>query len=163
VVEGELTVEDIGAADELESLAGDELRVIVGDDSDETAVKINGATLLSPQITANNGVIYPVDRILLPTSLTLPADVRAPVIDDSGVPTFQCCALTVVGDAQPGTEIVLLANGEQYGETATVDEDGFWLVPGEVVLGDYDLVALMISESGSLLGVSNRVFLAVTE
>lgn len=158
MVEGTLTAEDVAAADTLETLTGDELSV----SSDGTAVKLDGATLLGPEIVASNGVIHPIDRVLLPSPLA-PADIRAPMIDDSGVPTFECCALTVVGNAQPGTEIVLLANGEQYGETATVDEDGFWFVPGEVVVGDYDLVALMFGEDGNLLGVSPRVFLAVTE
>lgn len=162
VVEGALTAEDVAAAETLETLTGDELAVIVGDGDDETAVRVEGATLLGPVMMAGNSVIHPIDRVLLPSSLA-PADIRAPVIDDSGVPTFECCALTVVGNAQPGTEIVLLANGEQYGETATVDEDGFWLVAGEVTVGNYDLVALMFGESGNLLGVSPRVFLAVTE
>lgn len=163
VVEGTLSAEDVAAAETLETLTGDELAVMVGDDEDEqTAVRVEGATLLGPEIVAGNGVIHPIDRVFLPSPLA-PADIRAPVIDDSGVPTFECCALTVVGNAQPGTEIVLLTNGEQYGETATVDEDGFWLVAGEVTVGNYDLVALMFSESGNLLGVSPRVFLAVTE
>jgi uncharacterized surface protein with fasciclin (FAS1) repeats len=157
VVEGELTPEDIAAAGTLTTVAGDELRVI----DDDTGVRVDGATILEPVVTAN-GVFYPIDRILF-TSTLVPADMAAPLIDDSGVPTFACCALTVVGTAEPGTQIVLLANGEQYGQTATVAADGSWLVDGEVVIADYDLVALMFSEDGELLGVSPRVFLGVTE
>jgi uncharacterized surface protein with fasciclin (FAS1) repeats len=157
VVEGTLTAEDIANASTLETLSGDDLAIRGAG----AAAIVEGATLRAPAIRSGNGIIHAIDRVLLPSPLA-PADIQAPVIDDSGVPTFECCRLTVVGDAQPGTELLLLANGEQFGEIVPVDEDGFWLVTSGVEIGDYDLVALMFGEDGRLLGVSPRVFLAVT-
>jgi uncharacterized surface protein with fasciclin (FAS1) repeats len=158
MVGGAYSAGDVAAARTLQTLSGDELAIT----RDETVTRVEGATLGSPAIEAGNGIIYPIDRVLLPSPLT-PAGIQAPVIDDSGVPTFECCRLIVIGDAQPGTEIVLLANGEQFGTTVTVNQDGFWRVTGVVRIGDYDLVALMLGEEGELLGVSPRLFLAVTE
>lgn len=106
------------------------------------SLSVNGATILTADVDAGNGIVHVIDRVLLPP---LAVGVRPPVIDESGVPTFAGPALTVIGTAEPGRTILVELNGEPFGAPATVDANGNWAVAGDVGPGDYRIVAFMLN------------------
>lgn len=120
---------------------------------------IDGATVLSADAPADGGVIHTIDRVLLPP---LAENVQPPIIDESGVPTFRGTALTIVGKAEPGRTILVELNGESFGEPATVNDDGTWLVSGTVTLGgNYQIIAYMLDAASGLEAISQPVALQV--
>ena len=61
------------------------------------------------------------------------------------MPTFVGPRLTVVGTAEPGRTILVELNGQAFGEPATVDANGRWLVSGDVAAAEYLIVAYMLN------------------
>jgi len=103
---------------------------------------VNGADVLDADVAAANGLIHVIDSVLLPA---LPAGVRPPVIDSSGAATFIGPSLTVVGTGEPGRTIVVSLSGQAFGAPAVVDAGGRWQVAGDVMPGEYRLVAFMLN------------------
>jgi uncharacterized surface protein with fasciclin (FAS1) repeats len=118
---------------------------------------VNDATVVEADIPAANGVVHAIDRILVPP---LAEGVRPPVIDESGVSSFEGPALTVVGTAEPGRAILVALNGELLGQ-ATVGPDTAWSVAGDVTPGEYQIVAYMLDATGALEAISRPVALTV--
>jgi uncharacterized surface protein with fasciclin (FAS1) repeats len=126
--------------------------------ADGDTLRINDATVTLADNVAENGVIHVIDRVLVPPLAT---DVRPPIIDESGVPTFTGTRLTVIGTAQPGSTILLEMNGEPFGSRVTVDASGFWQVSGDITPGEYVIVAYMMDANGALQAISRGVNLTV--
>jgi len=120
---------------------------------------VNGATVIAADTMVAGGVIHAIDRVLLPP---LAEGIRPPVIDDSGVPVFVGTALTIVGTAEPNRTILVEMNGEPFGQPATVDAGGNWLVGGDVAPGDYQIVAYMLDAADGLEAISTPVALTVS-
>ncbi|MGD1854106.1 MAG: fasciclin domain-containing protein [Leptolyngbyaceae cyanobacterium] len=53
----------------VETVAGEELEII----ADESGVTVGGATVVTPDVEASNGIIHVIDTVLLPPSLDLSA------------------------------------------------------------------------------------------
>ena len=128
--------------------------------SEDGVVNVNSMPIES-EIVSDNGVIHPISQIFLP----LPAGVIKPVIDDSGVPTFQGRNLTIVGKGTPNTMIQVELNGQPYNSTE-VSADGRWLVDGSVEPGHYEIIAYTYkptsnSASNVLCAISDTVILDV--
>jgi uncharacterized surface protein with fasciclin (FAS1) repeats len=119
---------------------------------------VNDATIVAADITADNGVIHAIDRLLIPP---LAEGVRPPVIDDSGAAVFTGAQLTIVGTAEPNRAILVELNGEPFGQQTTVGPDGSWAVSGEVTPGQYTIVAYMLDSAGVLEAISRPVALQV--
>ncbi len=67
VVPGALAAADVAAAASLTTVQGEDLTVTVSGD----AVKINSADVIAADVSATNGMIHVIDRVVLPT-ITLP-------------------------------------------------------------------------------------------
>ena len=152
VVEGTVVFGDSVASAEVNTLAGLPLQISTQEDG---SIQVGNAFIEAEPIAASNGVVYLVNRVILPPNETAP-----PRIDGSGVPTFEGTFLTVVGVAEPNVRLILELNGELFGETV-VAQDGTWLVPNDISPGEYEIVAYTLSDAGIPLGVSNSVFLTV--
>jgi uncharacterized surface protein with fasciclin (FAS1) repeats len=63
VVEGEVTSDEVADGASAATLAGPKVEFTVDD-----AVKVNEATVISPDVMASNGVIHVIDAVLLPPS-----------------------------------------------------------------------------------------------
>jgi uncharacterized surface protein with fasciclin (FAS1) repeats len=63
VVEGEVTSDEVADGASAATLAGPEIEFTVDD-----AVRVNDATVVSPDVMASNGVIHVIDAVLLPPS-----------------------------------------------------------------------------------------------
>jgi uncharacterized surface protein with fasciclin (FAS1) repeats len=63
VVDGEVTSDEVADGASAATLAGPEVEFTVDD-----AVKVNEATVVSPDVMASNGVIHVIDAVLLPPS-----------------------------------------------------------------------------------------------
>ena len=61
VVEGNVLAEDVAKLDSAKTLNGTDLAIQAGD-----TVKINDATVVKADVTADNGVIHVIDTVLLP-------------------------------------------------------------------------------------------------
>ena len=133
----------------LATLAGTEITL----QPTEAGHEIDGARI-ADSVEGDNGRVYFVDNLLVPTT----EGIRPPTIDESGVPIYKGPFLTVVGDAEPGTTLVLLINGEQVG-TTTVAENGFWLVEHVIEDGRYVIVAYLLNEDGLPLITSKPIIL----
>ena len=133
----------------LPTLAGTELTI----QPTEAEHEIDGARI-EDSVESDNGRVYFVGNLLVPAT----EGIRPPTIDESGVPTYKGPFLTVVGDAEPGTTLVLLINGEQVG-TTTVAESGFWLVEHVIEDGRYVIVAYLLNEDGLPLITSKPIIL----
>jgi uncharacterized surface protein with fasciclin (FAS1) repeats len=153
VVPGQLLDVDVAAADALTTINGGTLAVSV----DNGQVFVANGAISQANVLASNGVIHVVDQVLFPTA----AGMQPPIIDESGVPTFTGPILTVVGTAEPGKRILLRVNGEAFGDVATVDAGGNWLVVDDITAGQYVIVAYMLESDGTLLGISKPVNLLV--
>lgn len=125
----------------------------------DNTLTIDGATVLSADTMAAGGVIHTIDRVLLPPPAV---DIQPPAIDGSGAATFAGTALTIVGTAEAGRTILVEMNGEPFGQPATVNADGTWLISGEVTPGDYQIVAYMLDAADWLEGISSPVALQVS-
>ncbi len=58
---GMLTEDDLAASDELETLNGDTVIVYV----DKEGIHINNATIIQPDLIADNGIVHVVDNVVL--------------------------------------------------------------------------------------------------
>ncbi len=145
-------IDELTAGQQITTAAGDELLITEQDGT----LFIGRAQVLSSTVTAA-GTLHTIDQLLIPTA----AGITPPLIDDSGVPTYEGPFLTVVGTAEPETRLVLMINGELYGEMA-VAEDGSWLVDGIInPPGDFHIIAYTLSDEGLPLAVSSPVVLTV--
>ena len=154
IVSGEVSSEAAVQAGTLTTAAGDTLTI----STEGTLVRVDSASILFPDVDASNGIVQVIDQVLFPA---LPPGVQGPVIDTAGVPTFTGPLLTVVGAAQPGYTILVQLNGQNFGQIATVDSTGFWLVSQDVTAGRYEIVAYMYDPTGILVGISDPVTLLV--
>lgn len=150
VVEGRVDVATAAADGTLLTIAGDTITVTTA--ADDT-VLLDGVEVLDPDIEADNGLLHILNGVLLP-----PVDVEPPIIDVSGVPTFEGPLLTIVGTAEPGTTLVITINGETFG-TTTVEADGTWLVAGNIEDGEHIIVAYTLDDNGIPLIRSSPVIL----
>jgi uncharacterized surface protein with fasciclin (FAS1) repeats len=62
VVDGRLTAADVAQLDTVESLTGKALDITV----DGETVKVDGATVLTPDLAGSNGIIHVIDTVLVP-------------------------------------------------------------------------------------------------
>lgn len=155
VVEGRYAPEDLTDGLVLRSVADTNIGVTRAGD----LAAINGVPVIDG-VPAGDSYVYALPQVILPP---LPAGISAPIIDASGVPVFIGEILTVVGVAEPGQRIVLTVNDEQFGDVATADPNGFWLVSDEIVTGIHNIIAHMIDDDGLLRALSQEVTLAVPE
>lgn len=150
VVEGRIDVATAVAEGTLPTMAGESITVTTAEDD---TVLVDGIQVLEPDIEADNGLLHALDGVLLP-----PGEIEPPVIDVSGVPTFEGPLLTIVGSAEPGTTLVITINGETFGST-TVEADGTWLVTDNVEDGEHVIVAYTLDDNGMPLARSSPVLL----
>lgn len=155
VIEGRYAPEDLTDGLVLRSVADTNIGITRTGD----LAAINGVPIIDG-VPAGESYVYALPQVILPP---LPAGISAPIIDASGVPVFIGEILTVVGVAEPGQRIVLTINDEQFGNVATVDPNGFWLVSDEIVTGIHNIIAHMIDDDGLLRALSQEVTLAVPE
>lgn len=155
VVEGKYAPEDLTDGLVLRSIADTNIGITRTGD----LAAINGVPIIDG-VPAGDSYVYALPQVILPP---LPAGISAPIIDASGVPVFIGEILTVVGVAEPGQRIVLTLNDEQFGDVATADPNGFWLVSDEIVTGIHNIIAHMIDDDGLLRALSQEVTLAVPE
>ena len=66
---GSITLEQLKTTDELTTVGEDKLSVVVDGD----VVQINGAQIVSPGLTASNGIIHGIDALLTPPSESMSA------------------------------------------------------------------------------------------
>jgi uncharacterized surface protein with fasciclin (FAS1) repeats len=150
VVDGRVDMATALAEGTLPTLAGDAVTVTMVEDD---TILVDGVQVLEPDIEADNGLLHGLDGVLLP-----PVDIEPPVIDVSGVPTFEGPLLTIVGTAEPGTALVITINGQAFGDT-TVEADGAWLVADNVEDGEHVIVAYTLDDNGIPLARSTPVML----
>lgn len=122
------------------------------------SILVNDALVTTTDLTADNGLVHAIDRILVPP---LAEGVRPPVIDSSGVATFVGTFLTIVGTGEPNQSILVELNGEPFGQPAIVDANGNWQASGDVTPGDYQIVAYMLDAAGALSAIARPVTLLV--
>lgn len=151
VAPGRFAAADLTDVRALGSITGAPISVAQGEDG----LMIGGVRVTAADQTAVNGIYHVVDQVILP-----PSAVPAPVIDGSGVATFRGRDLTVVGTGAPGTTLLLTLNGRPFGEPATVDANGAWLVRSEVEPGEYIIYAFTLLND-VLLTRSNPLALTV--
>jgi uncharacterized surface protein with fasciclin (FAS1) repeats len=151
VVNGSFAPSDLVNAGTLTTLNGAPLAVTVAGDQ----VGVGDGQLSDQGQPASNGYVYVIDKLLLPATVNNP-----PVIDDSGVPTFEGTVLTIVGVGEPNSRLLVSLNGVTFAETI-VDENGRWLVSSDVVSGNYEIIAYTLDENTIPLGISKSVFLEV--
>ncbi len=65
VVPGALMAEDLKKTDAIKTEAGQTLKVSVSQDLKE--IKLADARVMLPKVEAKNGIVYPLDTVLLPT------------------------------------------------------------------------------------------------
>ena len=150
LVAGELGQGDLQNLTNVTTLNNSSLTVT----NENGVIRVNGNQLGEP-VYAGNSVIYIIEKLLLPAQ-----NIAPPIIDESGVPTFEGDYLTVVGTAQPNSRLMLTINGEVFGETS-VNEDGTWLVANNIAPGDYEIIAYTLDSADLPLAISNSVFLNV--
>ncbi len=155
VVEGAFAPEDLTDGKVLQTLGGSNIGIRREGDQ----IYINNVPVIDAA-PAGNSMVYALNQLLLPP---LPAGISAPIIDESGVPTFTGPLLTVVGVAEPGYRILLTVNGESFGDIVMVAEDGTWIIDDEVAEGVQDIMAYMIDDLGLLRAVAQYVQLPVPE
>jgi uncharacterized lipoprotein YbaY len=109
---------------------------------------------------AGESYVYALPQVIIPP---LPAGVTAPSIDSAGVPIFVGELLTAVGVGEPGMRIVLMIDGKQFGDVATINDERFWKVEGNIGPGIHSILAYMIGNDGLLMAISPEVTLAVAE
>lgn len=68
VLSGEVPASDVTTG-AVETVAGEEVELV----ADESGVTVGGATVVTPDVEASNGVIHVIDSVLLPPSLDLSA------------------------------------------------------------------------------------------
>ena len=68
VLSGEVPASDVTTG-AVETVAGEEVELV----ADESGVTVGGATVVTPDVGASNGVIHVIDSVLLPPSLDLSA------------------------------------------------------------------------------------------
>jgi large repetitive protein len=152
-VEGKFTPEDLEDGMVLQTVGGSEIAIA----RDGDVIYANGAAVVDAA-EAGSHYVYALPQVILPP---LPAGVEPPVIDESGVPTFVGPLLTVVGLAEPGSNILLTVDDEPFGEIAVVEPDGFWLVRENVDSGIRYILGYMLDDQGLLLAISQEVILPV--
>jgi transforming growth factor-beta-induced protein len=70
VVPGEVMASDVVELDSATTVQGEDIAITVEDDS----VKVNEATVSSPDLVASNGVIHVIDQVILPPSMSEAAE-----------------------------------------------------------------------------------------
>jgi uncharacterized lipoprotein YbaY len=153
VVEGKFSPDDLTDGLVLTSLAGKDIQI----KRQGEVIYANGVPVLDHK-EVGNSMVYATSQIILPL---LSLNENLPIIDESGVPTFVGPLLTVVGLGEPGMEILLTVDGEKFGEIATIEPNGFWLVKENVESGIRYILAYMFDEDGILNGISQEVVLPV--
>lgn len=153
VVEGQYGPEDLTNGLVLRSI----LQTNIGVQAIDDFVTVNGIPIIDGA-PAGESYVYALPRLILPP---LPAGLTAPSIDQSGVPIFTGDFLTVVGVGEPGYRIVLNIDNEPFGRIATVNDNSFWQVEGDIGPGIHNIVAYLIDDNGLLQAISNEVTLAV--
>ena len=152
VVPSQLSAQEVGENETLTTSADTTLNILSGGG----VTFVDQAQVVRPDIQADNGVIHAIDTVLLPST-----NIVAPVVDDSGVPTFKGPLLTVVGTAEPDTMLLLELNGQFFGQTK-VGEDGNWLLADTISKGFYEIIAYTMQDKLPL-AMSNVVYLEVGE
>lgn len=95
----------------------------------------------------------PLKLGLQPPSLDPPAElVTDPTTGTVTVPVSPG-ATTWAGQAEPGTSVELMVNGQSAGR-ATVDADGRWSLPVDLPAGSYTLQLNLLDPSGNVLAAS---------
>ncbi len=120
-------------------------------------VEVEDVLLDKSDVTIANGVIHEISTVLMP-----PTDFVPTRIDTSGVSNFQGSELTIVGTGEIGAAIIVEMNGEPFG-VAKVDNSGYWTVPGNIVPGEYTIIAYALDDNDILQNISEPVELTVTE
>ncbi|HEX6107029.1 MAG TPA: fasciclin domain-containing protein [Gemmatimonadales bacterium] len=75
VVEGDWTIADLLRAGEVTSRGGEPVRAARAADG---SVRLNGARVVQPDLTARNGILHGVDRVVLPDTASAPATSAVP-------------------------------------------------------------------------------------
>jgi hypothetical protein len=121
--------------------------------SEDTELLIDGIPVRET-VLVGNGVIHAVDQFSLPP---LEGQIQPPIIDSSGISIDSDNFLTVEGTAEPGTRILLQVNSSNFGELTTVDDEGTWLITGDLSGGLHEIIAYMIDDNGLLIAMSQPV------
>ena len=157
LVEGALTSEGIANSSAsnplvVTSALGSPLQIV----NDGDQITVNGVSISQPDLSTGSATIHAIDHVILPG-----VD-PAPMIDDQGVSTFKGNFLTIVGTGAPTTVLIVMVNGEQFGDKTVVDLEGNWTVSGDIPDGQYEIIAYTYTIDGMLpLAASNAVNLTV--
>jgi len=150
VVEGRVNMDMALAEGELQTMAGNTIMVTAGENG---AILVDEFEVLRSDIEGGNGLLHAIDDLLLP-----PSNIEPPIIDETGVPTFDSPLLTIVGTGEPATTLVITLDGNTFGAT-TVEADGTWLVADRVADGEHTIVAYTLDDSNIPLARSKPVVL----
>merc|ERR1719331_3187604 len=104
VVPGKILSTDLSDGQEATTLQGDVVVVTIADGT----VKINEATVATPDVEASNGVIHIIDEVLLPTSNDEPTDAPSAATDDTPAEPTQSIVEIASGDSRFTTLVAAL-------------------------------------------------------
>ncbi|HFC12522.1 MAG TPA: fasciclin domain-containing protein, partial [Anaerolineae bacterium] len=152
IVEGVMMRGDISAETTTVTNLSDHVLPLLAQDE---SFSVSGSNVTQADITASNGVAHSIDQIILP-----PTDFVPPVIDVEGVPIFRGHFLTVVGLAQPGSNLILTLNDVKFGEQI-IGDDGRFEISGDINDGEYVIKAYSLDSNNVLKAISTPVRLIV--
>jgi len=72
VVSGDVQSGDLKNDEEVTTLEGANVTVKITTDAKATTIKINGATVTTPNVEASNGVVHIINKVLLPPGFKIP-------------------------------------------------------------------------------------------
>merc|ERR1712086_17815 len=72
VVSGDVKSGDLKNDEEVTTLEGANVTVTITTDANATTIKINGATVTTPNVEASNGVVHIINKVFLPPGFKIP-------------------------------------------------------------------------------------------
>jgi len=178
VVSGSVKSDALSDGQQVDTLLGSKVTVsIVG-----TAVKVGGATVVTADVMANNGVVHVIDSVLVPASL-------GPFLAEASARTCKCAGVTTsfggsqCGDkkfngkkfcyVQPGTcsdgamltrQYGVAATGMEWSYKVCEDATGASMVPAGEVMGEVEKVTKTTATANEEMVVTAEISLeGVTE
>merc|ERR1712106_342110 len=73
VVSGDVKSGDLKNDEEVKTLEGAKVTVAITTDANATTIKINDATVTTPNVEASNGVVHIINKVLLPPGFKIPS------------------------------------------------------------------------------------------
>jgi uncharacterized surface protein with fasciclin (FAS1) repeats len=152
IVQGAVLAEDLSDGETLETLQGDELRVSVSDGT----VQINGATVTTADVQADNGVAHIIDGVLLENrtaverlSVTAAAQTLAGAVETAGLGAAFAGAenWTVF---TPTDEAFADVDLTTFSQSELAEILQYHVIAGDAPIASSDLVSLLEDNNGEV-------------